>query len=70
MLRVAVVALIFMIADSSPGLAVSAAVRSACRDDAHRLCEPVIRDAAKRRACMRAHLGELSQKCVEALHKG
>jgi hypothetical protein len=47
--------------------AVTAAVRNACRADAHRLCESVILDPVKRHACMQAHKSELSKGCIDAV---
>ncbi len=49
--------------------AVTAAVSDACRADAHRLCESVIGDAAKRHACMQAHKAQLSKGCIDAVVK-
>jgi hypothetical protein len=49
--------------------AVTAAVSNACRADAHRLCQSVISDAAKRHACMQAHKAQLSKGCIDALIK-
>ena len=45
----------------------SEAVREACRDDAHKFCEPVIASAEMRRACMRQHFRQLSPQCVAAV---
>jgi len=57
------------VAFGGPANAVPAAVSNACRADAHRLCESVIGDAAKRHACMQAHKAQLSKGCVDAVIK-
>ncbi len=43
------------------------AVRDACVADARRLCSAVIRDNAKRHACMSEHRAELSSDCRRAI---
>jgi hypothetical protein len=70
MLRIASAVVILSFAFAGPALAVSAAVRAACRGDAYRLCAPVIRDEAKRHACMHEHAAQLSQGCIAAIRKG
>jgi hypothetical protein len=67
MLRNITVAVILYGALQGPAVAVNAAVRAACVGDAHRLCEPVISDETKRRACMHAHAAELSEGCKTAI---
>jgi hypothetical protein len=65
----AVTAILLQLAAAAPAAALSAAVKAACTADAHRFCEKVIRDAAKRHACMHAHAAQLSEGCVAALRK-
>ena len=67
MIRIVVLAVILCVAVSDPARAVSAAVSAACRDDAFRLCSSVIRDEAKRHACMRDHAAQLSPGCIAAI---
>ena len=43
------------------------AAQVACRDDAYKFCAGVIRDVAKRRACMGQHLSQLSPGCRAAI---
>jgi hypothetical protein len=52
---------------SGAAQAVPAAVREACKADAIKLCDSVIRDAAKRHACMESHKAELSTRCIDAV---
>jgi hypothetical protein len=54
---------------SNAAHAVPAAVREACRSDAIKLCDAVIHDDAKRRACMQSHRAELSTRCIDAVKK-
>jgi hypothetical protein len=69
MLRVAsAVLFLCAVTTAQEASAASAAVKAACRDDAMRLCMPVIRDEAKRRDCMRAHAADLSDACKAAIH--
>jgi hypothetical protein len=65
----AVTAILLQLAAAAPAAALSAAVKAACTADANRFCEKVIRDAAKRHACMHAHAAQLSEGCVAALRK-
>lgn len=51
---------------STAALAVPASVMKACGPDAHKFCQSVIGNAAKRHACMEAHRAELSKACVDA----
>ena len=44
-------------------------VRAACTDQARKFCAAVIRDTAKRQACMRKHHDELSADCKAAIAK-
>jgi hypothetical protein len=67
MMRMTSLLLVFSIAGAGPAIAVSQAVREACTPDAKRLCGAVIHDTAKRQACMRAHVTQLSKACIEAL---
>jgi hypothetical protein len=67
MIRIASLAIILCFAVSDPALAVSAAVSAACRGDAYRLCSSVIRDEAKRHACMHDHASQLSKGCIAAI---
>ena len=70
MIRIASFAMILCFALPNSALAVSASVSAACRGDAYRFCAPVIRDEAKRHACMHAHAAQLSQGCIAAIRKG
>jgi hypothetical protein len=54
---------------AAPVVGFPAWVQNACRPDAMRLCHDVLRDTAKRQACMRAHRYEWSQACREAIRK-
>jgi hypothetical protein len=67
MIRIVLLAVILCAAVSDPALAVSAAVSAACQGDAYRLCSSVIRDEAKRHACMHAHAAQLSAGCIAAI---
>lgn len=67
MIKTASLAMVLCIALSGPALAVSAAVSAACRADAYKFCSSVIRDAAKRHACMHAHAAQLSPRCIAAV---
>jgi hypothetical protein len=52
---------------SPPARAASSSVREACHDDAEKFCASVISDTGKRRACMKAHVDQLSKGCIAAL---
>jgi hypothetical protein len=66
----AVTAILLQLAAAAPAsAAASATVKAACTADAHRFCEKVIRNAAKRHACMHAHAAQLSEGCIAALRK-
>jgi hypothetical protein len=41
--------------------------RSACTDDAYRLCESVVPDAAAVEQCLKANFGSLSRPCRKQL---
>jgi hypothetical protein len=38
-----------------------------CREDAIKFCNAVLFDLDKRRACMRAHMSQLSRGCLAAI---
>jgi hypothetical protein len=66
----ALVVFVLSLVAIQPAPAATAAVRAACTGDAQRLCSSVIRDAAKRHACMHAHAAQLSKGCIAAIRKG
>jgi hypothetical protein len=64
MIRIVLIASALCVATAA--YAVPASVTKACGPDAHKFCESVIGNAAKRHACMQAHKAELSKACVDA----
>ena len=61
--------IMFTVATGSAALAASANVQSACMDDYQTFCSKhdPLADSAGVSACMKAHGGKLSQRCVAAL---
>jgi len=49
--------------------AANAEVTAACRSDVLKFCRSVATNETKRQACMKAHVSELSQGCLDALKK-
>ncbi|MBI1868861.1 MAG: hypothetical protein HYS06_11320 [Methylocystis sp.] len=56
--------IVFALLAAAPASAQGAAQqRSACTDDAYRLCEAQVPDAAAVEQCLRAHMSGLSRAC-------
>jgi hypothetical protein len=62
------IALLLAVMAVSPASAQGTArQRSACTDDAYRLCERQVPDAAAVAQCLRSHIGELSRGCRQQI---
>jgi adenylate kinase len=55
------------IAAASPVLAVSNAVKQACKNDYHAYCNNMVVGSNELRACMRKVAAKLSEACIQAL---
>lgn len=67
MKRLIVVAALSLSFSASAALAVSDAVKDACRDDYHKHCDDLEVGSDALRACMKSKATELSHGCLQAL---
>ena len=63
------IALTTSVISTSQSFAFSAEVRSACYNDAFRLCSATIPNIPQTSACMRQHMAQLSPGCRSAVDK-